>query len=89
MQYLDYICLIGAFVVGFMSWHPIFLLLLALMTTFLFMSARRSHVKARPHTENANMIVDGAFLFAVQIMIIFTVYAIGDFLANRVPVGPV
>lgn len=89
MKYLAYILLVIAFVVGHQSWHPLFIPSLALGATLMLTSVRRKHVKARPHTENVNMVLDGAFLFAVQLLIMFTVYILGYFIANRVPIGPV
>lgn len=87
MQYLGYILLIVAFYAGYAPWHPGVVPVLALMSTGIYMTARRKHVKSRPHTEHSNMIIDGAFLVTVQSLIFFTVYILGWFLDNKVSLG--
>ena len=50
--------------------------------TFIYAADRRRALKAEPQALNQNMILDGAFLFGGQMLIMFVVYILGWFFAN-------
>ncbi len=83
MKYLGYIPLIFAFVIGFQSWHTSLVGLCALASTVIFMSARRSQVKHKDYTGDRNMLLDGAYLIAVQALIMFATYLLGWLIAHQ------
>ena len=87
MQYLGYLIILVAFYGGYKPLHPIAILVCALVSTFLFMSARRIQAKEQATVGQPNMILDGAFLMGLQTLLMFTAYILGLFLANRVQVG--
>ena len=89
MKYAGYLLLGVGFYAGYAPWHIGIVPVLAFVSVLIYMAARRDHVKARPLTAQSNMIVDGAFMTAVQTLIMFTVYILGWFLANKVSLGSV
>ena len=56
--------------------------MLAGLSTIIFASARRKALKSQPLAPDQNMIFDGAFLLAGQLLIMFTVFILGWFFAN-------
>jgi len=82
MKYLGYALVLGAFIVGFKGFHPIGVVILAVLSTIIFASARRTALKNQPLAPDQNMIFDGAFLLAGQLLIMFTVFILGWFFAN-------
>ncbi len=67
---------------GFLGWvriHPWIVLPLALMGTYVFAKARRQAVKGEAIKPGA--LTDGIYLLAIQILIMFTAFAVGYFLS--------
>lgn len=83
MKYLGYIPLLVAFVIGLQSWHPALVGVCALASTLIFMSARRAQVKHKNYTGDRNMVLDGAYLIAVQALIMFATYLLGWLIAHQ------
>ncbi len=89
MKYLGYGLIIAAFAVGVVGYHPGAIVILALISTLIYASARRKSLKVQPQAPDQNMILDGAFLLAGQGLIMFTAYILGWFLVNKVTGGAV
>lgn len=83
MRYLGYILILAVFAAGFFSVHILAALAGALLATVIYAADRRKAFKAQLQASAApNMILDGAFLFGGQILIMFVVYILGWFFAN-------
>lgn len=87
MRYLGYALIIAAFAAGYVGFHPLIIPALALVSTAIYASFRRKALKRQSLAPDQNMILDGAFLLAVQTIIMFTAYILGWFLINKVSVG--
>lgn len=82
MKYLGYVIVLAAFVAGYMGLHPAVILIAASLSTIIYASARRIALKKQSQAPDQNMVFDGAFLLAGQVLIVFTVYILGWFFAN-------
>lgn len=82
MKYFGYILIIAAFAAGYVGFHPIAILIAAILSTIIYASARRKALKSQPQAPDQNMLFDGAFLLGGQILIMFMVYILGWFFAN-------
>jgi len=82
MKYLGYFIVLCAGLAGFLGVRVWVLVILALLSSFTFMSARRQNLKDTPQTLNQNMVVDGMFLLFSQLLILFVVYLVGVFIAG-------
>jgi hypothetical protein len=82
VKYLGYLLILAAFVAGYVGFHPIGILILAALSTLIYASARRKALKSQPLAPDQNMIFEGAFLIAGQILIMFMVYILGWFFGN-------
>lgn len=82
MKYLGYALIIGVFGTGYVGFHPAAILIAAILSTVIYVSARRQALKSQPQAPDQNMVLDGAFLLAGQVLIMFTAYILGWFLAN-------
>lgn len=82
MKYLGYVIVLAAFAAGFFGLHPAVILVAAGLSTLIYASARRKALKEQPQAPDQNMLFDGAFLLAGQVLIVFTVYILGWFFAN-------
>jgi len=82
MKYLGYVLVLAAFAGGYMGYHPAFILIAASLSTIIYASARRKALKEQSQAPDQNMVFDGAFLLAGQVLIMFTVYILGWFFAN-------
>jgi len=87
MKYLGYLLIFACFLAGYLSIHIIVVGLSALLSTVIYATERREALKSQVHAPDQNMILDGAFLLALQLIIMFTVYILGWFLANKVDIG--
>ena len=85
MKLLGYIPLIAAFIIGYKSWHPALVIACAVISTVIFMSARREQVKHKNYTGGTNMIVDGAYLITIQGLIMFAAYLLGWLFVRETP----
>ena len=79
MKYLGYLCIIAGIAAGFNRIPGVVVLGLALISTIAFASARRRDLKSTPMQLKPNMVLDGAFLFFGQSLIMFTAYLLGAF----------
>ena len=82
MKYIGYILLLLGGVAGYMGVRVWFVVLLALLSTILFSSARRQNLKETPQAPDQNMLLDGAYLFLVQLLIMFAIYLLGVFIGS-------
>ena len=82
IQYLGYLVIIIAFYAGYKAFYGIAIIPLALISTLIFATARRQSTKGQHHTRENNALADGAFLFTLQLLIIFTVFAMGYFMGS-------
>jgi len=79
MKYLGYVCIIIGIAAGFYRVPGVIVLGLALISTIAFASARRKDLKSTPMQLKQNMVLDGAFLFFGQSLIMFAAYLLGAF----------
>lgn len=79
MKYLGYVCIILAIAAGYFMWSGLAVLGLALVSTVFHATARQKDVKSTPMKLKPNMILDGAYLFFGQALILFAAYLIGVF----------
>lgn len=82
MKYIGYILLLLSCVAGYMGIRVWFVVLFALLSTFVFAGARRKNLKETPQAPDQNMLLDGAYLFLIQLLIMFAVYLLGVFIAS-------
>lgn len=82
MQYLGYLVIVAAFYAGFTVFHPISIIVFALVSTLIFASARARAAKKEAHSVGTNPLLDGVHLFALQALIMFTVYILGYFMST-------
>ncbi|WP_026940867.1 hypothetical protein [Hellea balneolensis] len=87
MRYFGYALILVAIAGGYTDVHPILIILLALLSTLIYASARRKALKNQPQAADQNMMLDGAYLLAGQTMIMFAAFILGWFFANRVALG--
>ena len=83
MKYIGYILIAIAFIGGVMPWHIAVVPVCAVVSTLVYMSARRAEVKPKNYTGDRNMVIDGAYLIAVQMLIMFTAYLLGWLIINQ------
>ena len=82
MKYIGYILLLLGGVAGYMGVRVWFVFILALLSTLVFASARRKNLKETPQAPDQNMLMDGAYLFLGQVLILFAIYLLGVFRAT-------
>ena len=82
MRYLGYILILAVFAAGFFSVHILAALVAALLASVIFGKDRAQALRNQPQTLEHNMLLDGAYLFGGQILIMFVVYILGWFFAN-------
>ena len=82
MKYIGYALLFLSGLAGYLGVRVWFVVLLALLSAFVFMSARRKNLKETPQAPDQNMLMDGAYLFLGQLLIMFAIYLLGVFIAS-------
>ena len=82
MKYIGYVLLLLSGVAGYLGIRIWFVVLLALLSAFVFSSARRRNLKGTPQAPDQNMLLDGAYLFIGQMLIMFAIYLLGVFIAG-------
>lgn len=82
MKYIGYILLLLSGVAGFLGVRVWFVVLLALVSAFVFASARRKNLKETPQAPDQNMLMDGVYLFLGQLLIMFAIYLLGVFIGS-------
>lgn len=79
MKFLGYIGIAAAIVAGYFLLNPVLILILALVVTLSYVKARRNIDNDKVRAARPNPFVDGAYLFAIQLMVMFVAYCIGYF----------
>lgn len=87
MKYFGYLLILASFLAGYFSIHIGVMVIAALLSTIIYASERRKALKSQIHAPDQNMMLDGAFLLILQSIIMFTVYILGWFLANKTDFG--
>ncbi len=87
MKYLGYLLILACFVAGYYAIHIGVVAISAVLSTVIYASERRRALKNQTHAPDQNMILDGAFLLTAQILILFMVYILGWFFANKTSFG--
>ena len=87
MKYLGYVFILACFLAGYFSIHILIVGVSAAFSTIIYASERRKALKSQIHAPDQNMLLDGAFLLFLQLLIMFTVYILGWFLANKIDFG--
>ena len=87
MKYLGYILILACFLAGYNSIHIGVVIISAILSTVIYASERRRALKTQTHAPDQNMILDGAFLLTSQLLIMFMLYILGWFLANKTSFG--
>jgi len=82
MKYIGYTLLLLSGVAGYLGVRVWFVVLLALLSAFVFMNARRKNLKETPQAPDQNMMMDGAYLFLGQLLIMFAIYLLGVFIGS-------
>jgi uncharacterized membrane protein len=82
MKYLGYAVLLLAFLAGFYAFPMPLVIVFALISTLIFAASRRKTLKETPMAPDQNMLLDGAFLFALQVLIMFVTFLLGVFAAS-------
>lgn len=78
-RFIAYGCLIVAVIAGFKLAPAFIIPLLALVSTLFMVRGRLDIDKNKVRAEKPNLLVEGAFLFAAQLLIIFVAYLLGYF----------
>jgi len=79
MHYIGYLLIALSLLFGYGQMHQFSVIVLALLATLVFARARRTSVKNERVKPGA--LVDGLFLFFVQLLVMFLGYALGYFFA--------
>lgn len=82
MKYIGYLLLLLSGIAGVLGARVWIVFLLALLSTFVFANARRRILKGTPQAPDQNMVLDGAFLFFGQLLIMFAIYLLGVFIGS-------
>jgi len=87
MKYLGYLLILACFLAGYYSIHIVVVVISAILSTVIYAAERRKALKSQIHSPDQNMILDGAFLLILQTLIMFTLYILGWFIANKTDFG--
>lgn len=82
-RYTGYLAIIIALIGGFKLVSPIIVLPLALFSTMFMIRGRQEVNRKNTNDAPPNPFVDGMFLFAAQLLIMFVVYLIGYFAGSE------
>lgn len=82
MRFIGYLGIALAVFAGFKMLNPVLILILALVVTLSYVKARRNIDNGAIRADRPNPFADGAYLFAVQLMVIFVAYCVGYFAAS-------
>lgn len=82
MKYIGYLFLTASTVMGYYGIHIGFLIITAFLSTIFTAPKRKDFLRMAPVSSDYNRFTDGVFLFFGQLLITFTVYILGWFLAN-------
>jgi len=87
VKYLGYLLIFACFLAGYFSVHIVVVAISAGLSTIIYASGRRKALKDQIHAPDQNMLLDGAFLLILQLIIMFTLYILGWFIANKTDFG--
>ena len=82
MRYVGYLLLLLSGIAGYLGVRVWFVVIFALLSAFVFSSARRKNLKETPQAPDQNMLMDGAYLFLGQLLIMFAIYLLGVFIGS-------
>jgi hypothetical protein len=82
MKYIVYLFIVISAALGYYGMHIGFLIFAAFLSTMFVAPSRRNNLQKAPLNNDYNRFTDGFFLFCGQLLITFTVYILGWFLAN-------
>ncbi|MBT4996684.1 MAG: hypothetical protein HOM88_09460 [Hellea sp.] len=82
MKYIVYLFIVISAALGYYGIHIGFLIFTAFLSTLFVAPSRRDNLQKAPLNPDYNRFSDGFFLFCGQLLITFTVYILGWFLAN-------
>ncbi len=77
MRYLPYALLLLSFALGYAALPYGLVGVVALVATFLLFAPRRRALRDQPQAPDQNLLLDGAFLLASQLLIHFVAFAVG------------
>lgn len=79
MRIFGYLLVLLAFILGYFRIYPLVVIPVALVTSFIFISARRKWLQDNPPAMPVSPIVDGIYLFFLHLLINFGAFALGYF----------
>lgn len=82
-RYVGYACIVLALIAGFKLATAALIPLLALVSTLFMVRSRIDINKTEMRHAPPNRLIEGAFLFATQLMIIFIAYLLGYFAGSE------
>ncbi|WP_371397905.1 hypothetical protein [Fretibacter rubidus] len=82
-KFVGYACIIMAAIAGFKLASAVLIPLLALVSTLFMVRSRMDISKTERRHAPPNRLIEGAFLFATQLMIIFIAYLLGYFAGSE------
>ncbi|MGB0906023.1 MAG: hypothetical protein ACPGVT_00915 [Maricaulaceae bacterium] len=82
MKFIGYIGIFLAIFAGYNMMHPGLILVFAFVVTLSYVKARRNIDNEAARVARPNPFVDGAYLFVVQLLVIFVAYCVGYFAAS-------
>ena len=86
MKYLPWAVAAVSFAAGWVGFTWLVIPALAVVTTFLVFNLRRAQLAREAHrVGRPNMVVEGLYLYVLQVLILGLAYLVGYFLSNAVP----
>ena len=86
MRLLPYLIILIAAALGVsgmgLRQAALILMVLALASAFSVFAPRRRALREQPQAPDQNMVLDGAFLFVSQLLIVFVAFSIGLFIGR-------
>ena len=87
MKYLPWIIAAICFGAGWIGFAWLIVPALAVVTTFLVFNLRKAQLASEKHRAGPpNMVVEGLYLYVLQVLVLGLAYLVGYFLANAVPI---
>jgi len=79
MRYIAYLLFILSIILGYFAVYPMVVLPLALVTSLIFISARRTWLKSNPQATPVNPLIDGVYLLFLHLLMHFVAFGGGFF----------
>jgi len=70
MRYIAYLLFILSIILGYFAVYPMVVLPLALVTSLIFISARRTWLKSNPQATPVNPLIDGVYLLFLHLLML-------------------